>query len=129
MMAMLRHLSIKSRVLLVSAILMAILAGMTLYTTAKLAANSRAVEETAEIAALSQLANQTRTAFGEYRYWLTDLAVSLLRQSELNATAAKGRLAAKLDDLSRGLPGPASRPARRLRRAAARAAGSVAAGA
>jgi hypothetical protein len=44
MMAMLRHLSIKSRVLLVSAILMAILAGMTLYTTAKLAANSRAVE-------------------------------------------------------------------------------------
>src|SRR6185369_2628531 len=97
-------LSIKTRVLLVSAILMAILAGMTLYTTAKLAANSRAVEETAELAALSQLANQTRTAFGEYRYWLTDLAVSLLRQSELNATAAKERLAAKLDELSRGRP-------------------------
>ena len=80
---------IETRVLLVSAVLIAILAGMTFYTTAKLAANSRAVAETAELAALSQLANQTRTAFGEYRYWLTDLAVSLLRLSELNAKAAK----------------------------------------
>ena len=104
MMTMLRHLSIKSRVLLVSAILIAILAGMTFYTTAKLAANSRAVAETAELAAVSQLANQTRTAFGEYRYWLTDLAVSLLRLSDLNAKAAKERLLAKLDELARGRP-------------------------
>jgi signal transduction histidine kinase len=104
MTSMLRHLSIKTRVLLVSAVLIAILAGMTFYTTAKLAANSRAVAETAELAALSQLANQTRTAFGEYRYWLTDLAVSLLRLSELNAKAAKERLLAKLDELARGRP-------------------------
>ena len=62
MTSMLRHLSIKTRVLLVSAVLIAILAGMTFYTTAKLAANSRAVAETAGSAALSQLANQTRTA-------------------------------------------------------------------
>jgi signal transduction histidine kinase/CheY-like chemotaxis protein/HAMP domain-containing protein len=101
---MLRRLSIKTRVLVVSAILIAILAGMTLYTTAQLAANSRAVAETAQLAELSQLANQTRTAFGEYRYWLTDLAVSLLRLSELNAKAAKERLLAKLDELARGRP-------------------------
>src|SRR5215475_1731464 len=101
---MLRRLSIKTRILVVSAILMAILAGMTLYTTAQLAANSRAVAETAQLAGLSQLANQTRTAFGEYRYWLTDLAVSLLRLSELNAQAAKERLSAKLDELARSRP-------------------------
>src|SRR5215510_13264816 len=101
---MLRRLSIKTRVLVVSAILIAILAGMTLYTTAQLAANSRAVSETAHLAELSQLANQTRTAFGEYRYWLTDLAVSLLRLSELNAKAAKERLLAKLDELARSRP-------------------------
>lgn len=47
---MLRRLGIKTRILVVSAILIAILAGMTLYTTAKLAANSRAVAETAELA-------------------------------------------------------------------------------
>src|SRR5262245_48162619 len=101
---MLRRLSIKTRILVVSAILIAILAGMTLYTTAKLAANSRVVAETAELAGLSQLANQTRTAFGEYRYWLTDLAVSLLRLSELNASGAKERLSAKLDELARHRP-------------------------
>jgi len=101
---MLRRLSIKTRVLVVSVILIAILAGITLYTTAKLTANSRAVAETAELAELSQLGNQTRTAFGEYRYWLTDLAVSLLRLSELNARAAKGRLSAKLDELARSRP-------------------------
>jgi signal transduction histidine kinase/CheY-like chemotaxis protein len=104
MTTLLRRLSIKTRVLVVSAILIAILAAMTLYTTAKLAANSRAVTETAELAGLSQLANQTRTAFGEYRYWLTDLAVSLLRLSELNAKGAKERLSAKLDDLARSRP-------------------------
>jgi adenylate cyclase len=101
---MLRRLSIKTRILVVSAILMAILAGMTLYTTTQLAANSRAVAETAQLAGLSQLANQTRTAFGEYRYWLTDLAVSLLRLSELNAQAAKERLSAKLDELAGSRP-------------------------
>ena len=112
MTSMLRHLSIKTRVLLVSAVLIAILAGTTFYTTAKLAANSRAVAETAELAALSQLANQTRTTFGEYRYWLTDLAVSLLRLSELNAKAAKERLLAKLDGLLAAgprLPKPSGR--------------------
>jgi len=104
MTTMLRRLSIKARVLLVSAILIAILAAMTFYTTARLTANSRAVAETAELAGLSQLANQTRTAFGEYRYWLTDLAVSLLRLSELNANAAKERLSFKLDELARSRP-------------------------
>ena len=90
MTTMLRRLSIKTRVLLVSAILIAILAAMTLYTTARLTANSRAVAETAELAELSQLANQTRTAFGEYRYWLTDLAVSLLRLSGIERQRSQG---------------------------------------
>ena len=45
MTTMLRRLSIKTRVLLVSVILIVILAGMTLYTTTKLAANSRAVAQ------------------------------------------------------------------------------------
>jgi hypothetical protein len=106
MTTILRRLSIKTRVLVVSAILIAILAAMTLYTTAKLTANSRAVAETAELAGLSQLANQTRTAFGEYRYWLTDLAVSLLRLSELNANAAKGGF--RSSSMNWGAAGPKS---------------------
>ena len=101
---MLRRLSIKTRILLVTAILTAALAGTTLYVTAKLADNSRAVAKTAELAQLSELANQVRSAFGEYRYWLTDLAVSLLRLSELNANAANERLSRKLDELARSRP-------------------------
>jgi adenylate cyclase len=101
---MLRRLSIKTRILVVSAILIAVVAGITLYTTAKLTANSRAVAETAELAELGELGNQIRSAFGEYRYWLTDLAVSLLRLSELNAKAANVRLSAKLDELARSRP-------------------------
>jgi adenylate cyclase len=100
----LRRLSIKTRVLLVTAILTAILAGTTLYMTAKLADNSRAVAKTAELAQLSELAGQIRSTFGEYRYWLTDLAVSLLLLSETNANAAKERLAGQLDELARTRP-------------------------
>jgi adenylate cyclase len=101
---MLRQLSIKTRVLLVTAILTAILAGTTLYMTGKLADNSRAVAKTAELAQLSELAGQIRSTFGEYRYWLTDLAVSLLLLSETNANAAKERLAGQLDELARTRP-------------------------
>ncbi len=104
MATILRRLSIKTRILVVSGILIAILAGMTLYTTAKLTANSRAVAETGELAELGRLGNQIRTAFGEYRYWLTDLAVSLLRLSELNAKKAKVRLSVRLDELARKRP-------------------------
>ena len=101
---MLRRLSIKTRILVVTAILIAVLAGTTLYTTAMLAANSRAVAHTAELAELTELANQIRSTFGEYRYWLTDLAASLLRLSETNANAARERLSQKLDLLARSQP-------------------------
>ena len=101
---MLRQLSIKTRVLLVTAILIAVLAGTTLYMTAKLGDNSRAVAKTAELAQLTELAGQIRSTFGDYRYWLTDLAVSLLRFSEMNASAAKDRLSAELDELERTRP-------------------------
>jgi len=101
---MLRRLSIRTRILVVVTILVAILAGTTLYTTANLAANSRAVAETAKLADLAELGTEIRSAFGEYRYWLMDLAASLLRLSEMNANAAKERLSQKLDILARSQP-------------------------
>jgi adenylate cyclase len=101
---MLRRLSIKTRLLVVSAILIAILVASTLYMTAKLAANSRAVARTAELAEIGNLASDIRNTFGEYRYWLTDLSVSLLQQSELNANATRQRLSGLLDELRRHRP-------------------------
>ena len=72
--------------------------------TAELAANARAVARTAELAELSNLASDIRNTFSEYRYWLTDLSVSLLRQSELNADATRQRLTGQLDELRKHRP-------------------------
>ena len=97
---MLRRLSIPNRLVLLSGVLVAILAATTLYTTAKLAANSRAVSRAAEVARQISRVDDIRTSFGEYRYWMTDLAVSLLRQSQMQATSARQRIASQLDRLA-----------------------------
>ena len=105
---MLRRLSIKARLLVVSILLIAILAASTLYTTANLAANSHAVLRTAELSEIGHLVSDIRNTFGEYRYWLTDLSVSLLRQSELNANATRQRLSGLLDELRHRRPDAAA---------------------
>jgi PAS domain-containing protein len=101
---MLRRLSIKTRVFLLALILTAVLAGTTAFLLARLADNSRAVARTARLAELAELASQTRSSFGEYRYWLTDLAVSFLRLSQSNANTARDRLGRRLDELARDRP-------------------------
>jgi signal transduction histidine kinase/CheY-like chemotaxis protein len=100
----LRRLSIKARVLLITAILTIVLASGTAFMLSRLADNARAVARTAELAELSALASQIRSDFGDYRYWLTDLAVSLLKLSQTNAEAARQRLTAKLDQLGQARP-------------------------
>ena len=97
---MLQNLSIKSRLLLLSGVLISITAGATFFLIAKLDDNSRAVARNVELAAEINIAQDVRDNFGQYRYWITDLAVSLLSQSELNADAARERLLRRLDDLA-----------------------------
>src|SRR5262252_3682278 len=97
---MLQNLSIKSRLLWLSGVLIAITAGATFFLIAKLNDNSRAVARNVELAAEINIAQDVRDDFGQYRYWITDLAVSLLRQSELNAGAARERLLRRLKDLA-----------------------------
>jgi adenylate cyclase len=97
---MLQNLSIKSRLLWLSGVLIAITAGATFFLIAKLGDNSRAVARNVELAAEINIAQDVRDDFGQYRYWTTDLAVSLLRQAEVNADAARERLLRRLDDLA-----------------------------
>jgi signal transduction histidine kinase/HAMP domain-containing protein len=101
---MLQKLSIRTRLLFLSGILIAMIAGATYYLITKLVENSNAVARNAELAALIDIAQDVRNNFGQYRYWTTDLAVSLLRQSEVNAQAARERLLQRLDDLARRRP-------------------------
>jgi signal transduction histidine kinase len=101
---MLQKLSIRTRLLFLSGILIAMIAGATYYLITKLVENSNAVARNAELAALIDVAQDVRNNFGQYRYWTTDLAVSLLRQSEVNAQAAREHLFQRLGDLARRRP-------------------------
>jgi signal transduction histidine kinase/DNA-binding response OmpR family regulator/HAMP domain-containing protein len=101
---MLANLSIKARLLLLSSALVLMIIASTLYLTHKLTENSEAVARNAELARLIDVAQDVRNTFGEYRYWITDLAVSLLRQSEINANATHGRLLKQLDLLATRRP-------------------------
>jgi signal transduction histidine kinase/CheY-like chemotaxis protein/HAMP domain-containing protein len=101
---MLENLSIKARLLLLSSALVLMITASTFYLTHKLADNSDAVTRNAELAKLIDAAQDVRNTFGEYRYWITDLAVSLLRQSEINANATHDRLVKQLDLLASRRP-------------------------
>ena len=86
------HLSIRARLIALSGVLLCLLIATNLYLMRKLASNSSAVTTETELSAVIESANGSRISFGEMRYWLTDLAVSLLTVSELkNASELVGR--------------------------------------
>jgi adenylate cyclase len=94
------HLTIRARLIILSGALLCMLVATNLYLTSKLANNSAAVAKETELSGIIDSANSARIAFGEMRYWLTDLAVSLLTPSERNAAAARGRMDGYLDQLA-----------------------------
>src|SRR5262245_38480223 len=101
---MLQNFSIRSRLLFLSGALILMIAGAIYYLTTKLADNSRAVAHTVELAELIDVAQDVRNIFGQFRYWTTDLAVSQLRQSEVNAKTTREQLARKLNDFAVSKP-------------------------
>jgi signal transduction histidine kinase/CheY-like chemotaxis protein/HAMP domain-containing protein len=98
------HLSIRARLIALSGVLLCLLIATNLYLMRKLASNSSAVTTETELSAVIESANGSRISFGEMRYWLTDLAVSLLTVSERNAAVARGRMDGHLDQLARRKP-------------------------
>ena len=101
---MIERLSIRTRLLLLSGLLLAMLAGTTLYLTAKLSANAQTIVRATELVDLIDTAGRVQATFSEFRYWLTDLAVSLLQQSEIKAGETRERLNRELDALARWRP-------------------------
>lgn len=94
------HLTIRARLAILSSVLLCILIATNLYLLRTLAKNSTAVATETELSSIIESANGARIAFGEMRYWLTDLAVSLLTPSERSADAARGRMNGYLDQLA-----------------------------
>ncbi len=97
---MIARLTIRTRLILLSSALLVVIIATNAYLTRKLADNSAAVAEVADLVDVIESANGARVAFGELRYWLTDLAVSLLTLSERNAAAARERMERRLDQLA-----------------------------
>jgi adenylate cyclase len=98
------RLTIRARLIILSGVLLCMLVATNLYLTSKLADNTTAVARETELNGIIDSANNVRIAFGEMRYWLTDLAVSLLTPSERNANAARSRMDGYLDQLSQRKP-------------------------
>jgi len=94
------RMTIRTRLILLSSALLIILVATNLYLSAKLSTNSAGMVQTAELLKTIEQANSAQLAFGEVRYWMTDLAVSLLTLPEANAKAARARMERHLDQLA-----------------------------
>src|SRR5262249_48277866 len=70
------------------------------YLTRELARDSGALGSQGRLIAELKTANDASKHFGDLKFWLTDLAVSLLVRSQQNADAAKAALAADLKSLA-----------------------------
>lgn len=94
------NLSIVTRLILLCAFLLCALIGSNLYLNKALSRGSDALLEEAQIVSTMTTANAAAHAFGDLKYWLTDLAASLLVRSELEAEDARVRLDAELEKLA-----------------------------
>jgi signal transduction histidine kinase/CheY-like chemotaxis protein len=83
------RLSISARLVLLSSVLLLILAGTSAYLSRNLDKNATALAEEAHYVAVLRTTSDAEKAFGDLKYWLTDLAVSLLNLSEQRANEAK----------------------------------------
>ncbi len=89
-----------ARLALLTAAGLVSLVGSTVYLSSEL---DRTADRTIKMKGLTDVAGaaaEAHVTFGELRYWLTDLSVSLLVTSERRSEAARQRLEAELDQLT-----------------------------
>src|SRR5215468_108280 len=96
---MIARLTIRTRLILLTSAGLFVLIATNAYLTKKLAENSAGMVTAADLLKSIEEANSAQIAFGELRYWMTDLAVSQLTMAERNATAARDRVEKHLDEL------------------------------
>jgi signal transduction histidine kinase len=85
-------LTIRMRLILLASAGLLVLVATNAYLTRALSENSAGMVKAAGLLAGIEQADSARIAFGEVRYWMTDLAVSQLTLSERNAAAARARM-------------------------------------
>lgn len=95
-----KNLSIVTRLVLLCTFLLAVLIASNVYLNRALSNGSQALLEESKMVTTMTTANAATRAFGDLKYWLTDLAASLLIRSEIEAEAARERLDATLELLA-----------------------------
>src|SRR5688572_2577283 len=93
------RLSIPARLMLLSAALLIILAATSIYLNRGIKEGADALVAEARYVEILQTASAAEKSFGDLKYWLTDLAVSLLNLSEQKARDAKRQFDAHLTTL------------------------------
>jgi len=93
-------LTIRTRLILLASAALVVLIATNAYLTRTLGENSAGMVEAAGLLTGIEQADSARIAFGEVRYWMTDLAVSQLTLSERKAAAARARMERHLDKLA-----------------------------
>ncbi|MEO1306454.1 MAG: response regulator [Pseudomonadota bacterium] len=98
------RLSIFARLAILVLTLGAMTFGTNIFLSQRLSQNSQAIEDEAVFVGLLSDATAAQATFGDVKYWLTDLAVSMLINSENNALAARDKLVTQLDALEPHAP-------------------------
>ena len=98
------HFSIVTRLAFLALMLLGALIGSNLYLNRTISQGVETLRAEAELVSILTTANQANSAFSDYKYWLTDLAVSLLMRSEVESEAAVVRLTKLLDQLQPHYP-------------------------
>ena len=94
------RLTIRTRLILLASAALLVLIATNCYLTRTLGENSAGMVKAAGLLKGIEQADGARIAFGEMRYWMTDLAVSQLTLSERNAEAARTRMEEHLGKLA-----------------------------
>ncbi|MGB0631283.1 MAG: ATP-binding protein [Alphaproteobacteria bacterium] len=103
---MLSRISIFFRVLLLAAVLLAMLIGANLYLNRQIASGNETIYNQVLWLSTATNAQEASKSFGDLKYWLTDLAVSNLMESERQYLVARDTLFVSLEMLE--LRDPAS---------------------
>src|SRR5271167_4406975 len=92
--------SIRLRLIFLSALLLAILAGSSALLIRELVRDSQSLNEEAKLVSIVKNANSASKHFGDLKYWAIDSAVTQLARSQQAAADAKARLDSDLKAIS-----------------------------
>jgi signal transduction histidine kinase/DNA-binding response OmpR family regulator/HAMP domain-containing protein len=84
--------TIRARLIVLSGLLLAILAGTATFLTHELLRDSEALSEEAGLVAVVRNTDNARQHFSELKYWLNDFATTLSGQSQSNVEMVKAKL-------------------------------------